>query len=49
MRAVAFLTLLAVASTAVAAPTPEPDAEPEIELLRRQGLATVYTSCTVVC
>ncbi|OCB91676.1 glycoside hydrolase/deacetylase [Sanghuangporus baumii] len=44
---ISFLALLGTAHIAVAAPMPDPSAEPEIELLRRQGLANVYSSCTV--
>ncbi|KAL5483350.1 hypothetical protein ACEPAI_8581 [Sanghuangporus weigelae] len=47
-RLVSFLAVLGTAYIAVAAPMPDPNAEPEIELLRRQGLANVYSSCTVV-
>lgn len=45
-RIASFLAVLGAARIAVAAPMPDP--EPEIELLRRQGLANVYSSCTVV-
>ncbi|KAH8111367.1 glycoside hydrolase/deacetylase [Phellopilus nigrolimitatus] len=38
------LAALVAARITVAAPTP--DAEPAIELIRRQGLAAVYSSCT---
>lgn len=48
--------VLALASVGVAvatpapvpapAPNPTPKAEPEFELIARQGLATVYSSCT---
>ncbi|EJD07768.1 glycoside hydrolase/deacetylase [Fomitiporia mediterranea MF3/22] len=39
-----ILATLSAARFAVAAPTPDP--EPEFELIRRQGLAAVYSSCS---
>ena len=44
-------TLLAVAICSVVAlprPGPGPKPEPEMELIERQGLATVYSKCTRV-
>ena len=40
------IVLLVLASTSVAAPMPNPG--PEAELVKRSGLATVYSKCTKV-
>lgn len=43
-----FSSLITVVYISLAVATPLPDASPEIELIERASLATVYSGCTAV-
>lgn len=43
-----FLVVVALSTARLAVAAPIAEAEPEIELIRRQGLAAVYSSCVEV-